>query len=65
MKWEIWKFRNNVKFNNRNYAVNEISKLILQKLSGARDFIARTRMSGRQEQVLNMLEKLEQTQTRE
>ena len=65
MKWEIWKFRNNVKFNNRNFAVNEISKQILQKISGARDFISRTRMSGRQEHVLNMLEKLEQTQTRE
>ena len=65
MKWEIWKFRNYVKFENRRYTVNEISKLILQKICGAGDFIAMTRLSGRHEQVLNMLKKLKQTQTRE
>ena len=50
---------------NRRYTVNEISKLILQKICGAGDFIAMTRLSGRHEQVLNMLKKLKQIQTLE
>ena len=31
LKWELWKIRNNVKFENRRYIANESVKLIIQK----------------------------------
>ena len=51
INWEIWKFIRIVKVtcSNRNSTINEI----LQTISGARYFIARTWMSRRHEQVLN------------
>ena len=59
LKWELWKIRNKVKFENRRYTANESVKLIIQKIKDATDFIAMTRVSERNEKVLNMLKKLE------
>ena len=59
MKWELWKTRNNIKFENRRYTVNEIVRSIIQKIKAAADFIAMNRVAARNEKVLNMLKKLE------
>lgn len=58
LKWELWKIRNNVKFENRRYTANESVKLITQKIRDATDFIAMTRVSEQNGKVLNILKKL-------
>ena len=62
LKWELWKIRNNIKFENRRYTINDISGFIMQKLKDATNFIARTKVSRTNEKVINLLKQLEQTQ---
>ena len=54
-KWELWKIRNIIKFENQRYTANEISKLIIQKIKGATKFIGMTKVYKRNEKALNML----------
>ena len=59
LKWEIWKIRNNIKFDNRRYTINEISVLIIQKVKDATKFISMTKISRQNEKVSNLLKQLE------
>ena len=42
MKWEIWKLRNKVKYDNRQFSFQQILDCILQKVHTAVSFLGNT-----------------------
>ena len=51
-KWEIWKLRNNVKFNNKHYSFQQITDSIIQKLHTAIIFLGNTSVGKKYEKEL-------------
>ena len=57
-KWEIWKLRNNVKFNNKHYSFLQIIDSMIQKLHTATIFLGNTSVGKKYEKELVLWKKI-------
>ena len=57
-KWEIWKLRNNIKFNNKHYSFQQITDSIIQKLHTVTNFLGYTSVGKKYEKELLLWKKI-------
>ena len=57
-KWEIWKLRNNVKFNNKHYSFQQITDSIIQKIHMTIIFLGNTSVGKKYEKELVLWKKV-------
>ena len=58
LKWELWKIRNIIKYENITYPNEAIVKTILNKITTCRTFWMKTKVADKQNSVLNLLQNL-------
>ena len=56
-KWEVWKIRNIIKYENIRYTSGSITKTVLHKIKSCCKFWAKTNVKKKQNAVLNLLQK--------
>ena len=56
-KWEVWKIRNIIKYENIRYTSGSITKTVLHKIKSCCKFWAQTNVKKKQNAVLNLLQK--------
>ena len=55
IKWEVWKIRNLIKYENKSFSATAILKSILTKIASCSKFLKATRVAGQYNIVLNLL----------
>ena len=58
-KWELWKIRNLIKYENVRYTSGAITKIILNKFKACSRFWAKTNVVNKQNDVLDLLKNLD------
>lgn len=58
-KWELWKTRNKIKYENQSYTVVNITENTVRKILEATSFIDKTNISKHYKNVISLLKRLE------
>ena len=58
LKWELWKIRNIIKYENKTYPDEAIVKTILNKITTCRTFWMKKKVANKQNNMLNLLQNL-------
>ena len=58
LKWKLWKIRNIIKYENKTYPNEVIFTTILNKITTCRTFWLKTKVADKQNNVLDLLQKL-------